>query len=315
MNPFSAVYGAAVGARNFLYEHGVVRVRKLSTPVISVGSISAGGAGKTPFVIMLGELLKQRGIAFDVLSRGYGRKSHGTLVVDPNGSPHDFGDEPILTARRLGCPAVVGESRHEAGQLAEQKFSVQLHILDDGFQHRSLARDFDIALVTAKDVTDQLLPAGRLREPLRSLLRADAVVLFGEVDRNALPSGIKNAWQVQRTLLVSDISPSNPIVFCGIARPQDFLEQIKAKGIVPAVFKAFRDHHAYSANDVRELIALRDRNHAGGFITTEKDAVNLGPILSQLGQVAIAKVSMELTQPADALDTMLALIGERSQEA
>ena len=314
MNPLSAIYEVATAARNQLYEHGVLRTHTLSAPVVSVGSISAGGAGKTPFVILLGELLKQRGIAFDLLSRGYGRKSRGALVVDPQGLPSEFGDEPILIARRLGCPVIVGESRHQAGLLAEQKFDARLHILDDGFQHRSLARDFDIALVTAKDLSDQLLPAGRLREPLSSLLRADAVVFSGEGEWAALPHGIKRIWQVQRSLIVPNV-PHNPIAFCGIARPQDFLEQLNAKGITPAAFKAFRDHRSYSAEDAHLLLALRDGKRSGGFITTEKDAVNLGPLLSQLGTVAIAKVAMELTEPADALDTMLAVIADRRGKA
>ena len=90
MNPLSALYGAGVGLRNRLYDSGALRARKLQGPVISVGSISAGGAGKTPFLIMLGELLKQRGIAFDVLSRGYGRKSKGVKLVEPTGSPQEL---------------------------------------------------------------------------------------------------------------------------------------------------------------------------------------------------------------------------------
>lgn len=312
MNLLSAIYGAATGARNRLYDRGILRTHRLSAPVISVGSISAGGAGKTPFVILLGELLKQRGIDFDVLSRGYGRKSHGARVVDPNGSSHQFGDEPLLIARRLGCPVIVGESRYQAGVLAEQKFTPQLHILDDGFQHRSLARDFDIALVTAKDLNDQLLPTGRLREPLSSLLRADAVVLSGQVDHSTLPDGIKRVWQVRRSLILPNV-PHNPIAFCGIARPQDFLKQLNAKGTTPAAFKAFRDHRSYSADDVRLLLALRDGKSSGGFITTEKDAINLGPALPQLGTIAIANVAMELVAAgnANALDTMLAVIAER----
>lgn len=314
MNPLSAIYGAATATRNYLCDRGILRQRRLSAPVVSVGSISAGGAGKTPFVILLGELLKQRGIFFDVLSRGYGRKSRGALVVDPQGLPSEFGDEPILIARRLGCPVIVGESRHQAGLLAEQKFDARLHILDDGFQHRSLTRDFDIALVTVRDLDDSLLPVGRLREPLSSLLRADAIVPSGEVERNALPGGIKRVWRVRRGLALPEV-PSNPVVLCGIARPQDFLEQLKAKGVVPVAFKTFRDHHAYAASDIRELIKLRDRNHANGFITTEKDAVNLGPALCQLGTVAIAKVVMELVEPADALDTMLAVIADRRGKA
>src|SRR5262249_8054956 len=142
---------------------------ELRGPVISVGSLSAGGAGKTPLVLLLGELLKQRQIPFDVLSRGYGRKSKGVRLVDPAGEAAEFGDEPLLIARRPGVPVVVGENRYHAGLLAEQRFGPQLHLLDDGFQHRALARDFDVVALTLVDLNDRLLPAGRLREPLTSL--------------------------------------------------------------------------------------------------------------------------------------------------
>lgn len=314
MNPLSALYGVAVAAKNALYGRGILNAYALSAPVISVGSISAGGAGKTPFVILLGELLKARDISFDVLSRGYGRKSRGALIVNPNGSPREFGDEPLLIARRLGCPVVVGESRYQAGRLAERNFNSQLHILDDGFQHRSLARDFDIVLLTARELSEQLLPAGRMREPLNSLERADAVVLCGEIDRTGLPACAKNVWQVRRSMLLRD-APSRPIAFCGIARPDDFLAQLKGMGVVPAAFKSFRDHHSYSADDIRELLALRDQHAAGGFITTEKDAVNLGPAMTKFEKVSIATVFMELASPADALDTMLSVIHERKLKA
>jgi tetraacyldisaccharide 4'-kinase len=309
VNPLSAIYGAVSGARNRLYDRGFFNTRRLSRPVVSVGSISAGGAGKTPFVILLGELLKKRGVRVDVLSRGYGRKSRGALIVDCDGSAAEFGDEPLLIARRLGCPVIVGESRYEAGVLAERKFQSQIHILDDGFQHRSLARDFDIALLTTEDCDDRLLPVGRLREPLSSLGRADVVVAFGQRP-DELRGIAKNIWHIRRSISLPD-APANPVVFCGIARPQKFLEQLKASGIVPAAVKTYRDHHAYSAADVEELLALRDRNNANGFVTTEKDAINLGDALPQLGNVAVAQVVMELIEPADALDTMLRMITER----
>src|SRR5580658_6531823 len=106
-NPLSSIYGAAVGVRNVLYDRGWFDSQALSGPVISVGNISAGGSGKTPFVILLGELLRARGIPFDVLSRGYGRKTSGVLEVDPAGLPQEFGDEPLLIARRLRVPVVV----------------------------------------------------------------------------------------------------------------------------------------------------------------------------------------------------------------
>ena len=278
MNPLSAIYGAVAGARNGLYERGLLKTRNLSRPVVSVGSISAGGAGKTPFVILLGELLKRHGISFDVLSRGYGRKSRGVLVVDGDGRPAEFGDEPLLIARRLGCPVIVGESRYEAGILAEKKFQSRIHILDDGFQHRSLARDFDIALLTPQDCVDQLLPGGRLREPLASLNRADAVVWSGSGEP---PVSGKHVLRIRRSISLPN-APSSPVVFCGIARPQKFLEQLKAAGVDPAVFKIYRDHHAYSITDIQELLVLRDRHKANGFVTTEKDAINLGAGMAQL---------------------------------
>src|SRR4051812_18617934 len=176
MNPLSALYGLVTGARNLVYDTGFFSA-KLRAPVVSVGNISVGGTGKTPFIIYLGQQLKQRGIRFDVLSRGYGRDSKGVRMVDPAGSAREYGDEPLLIARALGVPVIVGENRYHAGLLAEQRFDPQLHLLDDGFQHRQLQRDLDIVLLPEGDLKDKLLPQGRLRERLSALRRADIVVL------------------------------------------------------------------------------------------------------------------------------------------
>ena len=202
MNPLSMLFGAGVQIRNRLYDRGTLRVNRLRAPVVSIGSLSAGGAGKTPFLIMLGELLKQRGLAFDVLSRGYGRRTRGVALVDPNGLPQEFGDEPLLIARKLGVPVVVGEDRYAAGRFAEEKFGVQAHLLDDGFQHRRLARDYDIVLLTDQDLQDSLLPIGRLREPLSSLSRATAIVLMDGVASDQIPlrEG-QRLWRVSRSIV------------------------------------------------------------------------------------------------------------------
>ena len=120
MNPLSVLYGAVSGARNALYENGLIRAHRLKGPVVSVGNISVGGSGKTPFIIMLGEMLKANGIRFDVLSRGYGRQTTGVRQVDESGTAANFGDEPLLIARRLRVPVIVGESRAAAGQFAEK---------------------------------------------------------------------------------------------------------------------------------------------------------------------------------------------------
>lgn len=313
-NPLSALYGAVVASRNALYDRRILRRNSLEGPVISVGNLSAGGSGKTPFVIFLGDLLRQRGISFDVLSRGYGRKTRGVLEVDPGGLPRDFGDEPLLIARRLQVPVIVGESRHEAGKLAESKFGPQLHLLDDGFQHRGLARDFDMVLVTPEDARDRLLPAGRLRESLRSLRRADAVVLASGAAAEMFPLAGKTVWRVRRGIVLENIPP-RPVVFCGIARPQNFLLQLRAAGVDPVAEAFFRDHHAYSEKDVRDLLELKRRSEAESFITTEKDAINLGGYLEALGTLTVVRVKMELTDAANAVDTMLRVIAERRQRS
>ena len=314
MNPLATIYGGIVGARNALYDRGLLRARRLQGRVVSVGNLSAGGSGKTPFVMLLGELLKTRGIKFDVLSRGYGRKSRGVLLVDPGSRPQEFGDEPLLIARRLQVPVIVGESRYEAGRFAESRFGPQLHLLDDGFQHRGLARDFDIVLVMPQDASDRMFPAGRLREPLRSLCRTDAVVLASGASADAFHVEGKLVWRVRRGITPQNVPP-RPLVFCGIARPQNFVLQLRAANIEPVAEAFYRDHHAYTEKDIHELLTLKQQSEAGGFVTTEKDAVNLGTYLSALEPLCVVPVRMELADAANALDTMLRVIEERKRSA
>jgi len=319
MNPLTSLYGAATAFRNAMFDRGVLSSRRLEKPVVSVGNLSMGGSGKTPFVIALGELLKARGIAFDVLSRGYGRKARGVLMVESDGNAADFGDEPLLIARRLGVPVIVGENRYAAGRVAEREFQPQLHILDDGFQHRSLARDFDIVLMTERDFDDNLLPSGRLREPLSSLQRADAIVLPRDFSAHDLEikkfarSGIP-FWRMSRQISVP-AEPVGPIVFCGIARPQQFFAQVRAAGVTPAAEVEFRDHHAYNGSDIERLLTMRGKLSAGGFLTTEKDAVNLGSFSLSLQTArkpfAVATLILTLDRPADIVDAILARIAGR----
>jgi len=210
---------------------------------------------------------------------------------------------------------VVGESRYEAGRVAEQKFESQLHILDDGFQHRSLARDFDIVLMTERDFDDRLLPLGRLREPISSLKRADAIVIpqdfppkhfsVHDLTLEDFARQGKSIWRMKREIFVPDSSAA-PIVFCGIARPQQFFAQLRAAGIAPAAEPTFRDHHFYERKDIDRLLAMRDKLGASGFLTTEKDAVNLGSLQAELQPLAIASLSLTLDDPAAVVDAILA---------
>jgi len=303
-----------VSGRNALYDRCALRPKKLAGPVVSIGNISTGGSGKTPFVMLLGELLKARGIKFDVLSRGYGRQTRGVLLVDPAGLPQQFGDEPLLIARKLEVPVLVGEDRFLAGKFAESEFGPQLHLLDDGFQHRALNRDFDLVLITPQDVSDRLLPAGRLREPLTALRRADVVVLASGASPDALPALGKPVWRIRRGIIPQNV-PLRPVVFCGIARPQNFVLQLRAANIEPAAEAFYRDHHAYNEQDIHDLLALKEKSEAAGFVTTEKDAVNLGPYLSALAPLSVVPVRMHLDDADNALDTMFRVIAERKRRA
>lgn len=313
MNPLSALYGAAVSARNGLYDRGMMTVRRLDGPVVSIGNLRVGGSGKTPFLILLGELLKQRSIAFDVLSRGYRRQTQGVAIVDPAGSARDFGDEPLLIARRLGVHVIVGEDRHQAGEMAEATFGPQLHLLDDGFQHRRLARDFDIVLVADSDAQDSLLPSGRLREPIASLARADAVVLTNDTAADGLRLKDQSVWRARRDLVPPEtLEPC--FAFCGIARPQTFFAQLQAAQVVLAGTRSFPDHHRYSDEDLSDLQRLRQQAGAPAFVTTEKDAVNLVAYLRALEPIHIVPVCMSLENSGAALDAMLATIARRKQQ-
>jgi len=314
VNLFDSIFGAGVQLRNGLYDRGVLRSRRLAGPVVSVGNLSVGGSGKTPFVLLLGEILRVRGVKFDILSRGYGRKTKGVMLVDPAGTSHDFGDEPLLMARRLGAPVIVGEDRYEAGLVAEKNFGPQLHLLDDGFQHRSLARDFDIVLVSPEDTRDRLLPGGRLREPARNLSRADAIVLTSGASGESFPLDGKLVWRARRGIVPKDV-PLRPVVFCGIARPKNFLAQLRTAGIEPVAEAFYRDHHAYTERDIQELLKLRHQSEANGFVTTEKDAINLGGHMAALEPLAVVPVKMELLEAANAVDTMLRVIEERRRLA
>jgi tetraacyldisaccharide 4'-kinase len=320
MNPLSAAFGAVVKARNRLYERGLFATDRLQWPVISVGNLSVGGSGKTPFTILLGELLQERKLAFDILSRGYKRKTSGVQLVEEGGIAADYGDEPLLLAEKLHVPVVVCEDRVAAGRYAEQSFS-QLkpahgdhwyHLLDDGFQHRRLARAFDIVLVNPEDMDDQLLPLGRLREPLTALERADAIVVPESMDVARLTVFGKPIWRVQRSILIDrDKLPTRPIVICGIAKPQRFISDLRRHSVDFATTVTYDDHHAYTPSDVEHLVRLSERHKSEGFITTEKDAINLRPHRDQLPSLVVVPLQTKFVGGEAPIDHMLMTIEQR----
>ena len=316
MNPLSAIFAAGVAARNALYDRRILATRKLTRPVVRIGNLSVGGSGKTPFVIALGELLKKRGITFDVLSRGYGRSGQKLAVVDPQGTSEQFGDEPLLIARKLQVPVIVAADRYQAGLLAEEKFPSKLHLLDDAFQHRRLHRDFDIVMLPAADLDDTLLPIGRLREPLSSLRRADAVVLQAKTPElpAALATGLSRIWRVRREIITYSISARpipSVVAFCGLARPEQFFASLRNAGIGVLDTVAFPDHHRYTKQDVDRLCALRKSCGAVGLITTEKDHVKLKAFSVELQPLQIAVLRMQIDSPENVVADLLSALAQR----
>ncbi len=309
--PLVPLYWAGLMAERALrLRFGLGRRRRLGTPVISVGSCSAGGAGKTPVVALLAEVLATEGLRVAVLSRGYGRRSAAVERVLPSGDAARFGDEPLMLSRQSEAAVYVGADRYAAGLLAEREMSgcgPLVFLLDDGFQHRRLERALDVVLLTAEDVRDHLLPAGNLREPLSAVRRADVVVLREEEPglarvvaelcrRRRMPA----IWVIRRRLVVRDQAtlPKRALAFCGIARPEGFSTMLAAMGCVPVALAAFRDHHASRAADVERLVRMAAENGADGFVTTEKDAVKLTAAmrarLMEAGPLVVVGLEAEL---------------------
>jgi tetraacyldisaccharide 4'-kinase len=303
-------------------------------------------------VIALAELLRGRGRNVDVLSRGYGREGSGVERVDAvaEDAARRFGDEPVLIARHARVPVWVGKERFAAGAAAEAgevrpqgpgaesessrpregpglkpaatpndktsglQGSVRaVHLLDDGFQHRQLARMVDVVVVTADDLDDALLPAGNRRERLAAVRRADVVVLREE-ERVRVEARVRAlmregalVWSVRRRLMLPVAaerlsSGPRPVAFCAIARPEGFWAMLKAAGCGVVERVGFADHHAYSVADVGRLVEIARGCSATGFLTTAKDHVKLSRAmidrLREVGPVDVMKLEAKFVDEA-----------------
>ena len=333
--PFTVPYGIGARFKNCAYDRRWLQPRKLSWPVISVGNLSVGGSGKTPLVLLLADQLSQRGWYVDVLSRGYGRSSNDVAHVDAAGTPEGFGDEPLLMARH-GLSVYVGAHRYDPGQLAENEAepaslsSRRLHILDDGFQHRKLARTVDIVLLQRADLQGLLLPAGRLREPLSGLHRADICILRAEdadlservrqlMGQHGQTSDPARVWIVERrtTLPADAISSSSALAFCAIGDATGFFDSLRHAGLTLQTTIAFRDHHVYNRNDISRLKAMARNSGANCFVTTEKDSVRLPRELrAELEKhvpLLIAGLELRLQQEKRCIDGLESLLQDRLQ--
>ena len=343
MIPFSAVYGLAVAIRNWFFDIGILRITQLRVPVISVGNITAGGTGKTPFVELVVRKLQARGRKPAVLSRGYGRTTRGYLLVagadKETINSREGGDEPVELAQSLrGTAIAVCENRVEGAQRLLAETSADCIVLDDGFQHRYLHRDLNIVLLTAREILsgERLLPAGNRRERRSSLSRADVVVIskckntqnFEEAakrldgwDRHKLvgirlvPASLRNALSVE--CVDRHSAQKTPVLaFCGVGDPDSFADSVAGYGCEIVSAKIYPDHHQYSPSDLKVLQEEFSKHSATMTITTRKDVVRLTTLGVKLEEflkgvnLHVLEVVQEFLAGEEVIDTMLARIAQ-----
>ena len=281
----------------------LLRRRSLPVPVLSVGNVTVGGTGKTPFTLWLARHFRQRGFRPAILSRGYGGSESrtGPALVEPEDrdAAVRFGDEPVLMAKRLGdIPVWIGRDRRESGCRAVERSGANILLLDDGFQHIALHRDVDIVLLDAENPfgNGKLLPGGSLREPVRSLERADVFLLTradspeAAADTRSLLESLfpgKPIFECTHRITSCRFGLDGPrlrletlkgrpvVAFAGIAHPESFFKGIETLGMTPVGVVPYPDHHSYGPGDLRFLPETVQELGAQFLVTTEKDAVRL----------------------------------------
>jgi tetraacyldisaccharide 4'-kinase len=304
--PLAAGFRLGVAVRRVAYRGGWLKTRRLSRPVVSVGNITTGGTGKTPFVAYIARRLLAHGFRPGILTRGYGRRRGAGLVAlgpdrERDANPRQVGDETALLAKMLPeVPIVVCADRFRGGRVAEERFDVNVHILDDGFQHWGLERDVDIVtLDVTQPLSDwELLPAGRQRETCGALERAQVIVFTRTElgDPEPMEEGVRQinpraAMFHARTRLRELVDVANGRAFppeafagervmaiCATGNPAAFFADMRKWGYVVAAEQSFRDHHVYRHDDLLPIVRSAAKFDAKAIVTTEKDAMNLPPL-------------------------------------
>ncbi len=302
--PFGPLYGAAMSLRELFYHYNVFRSHRLPVPVISVGNLTMGGTGKTPMVSMLAKTLRDWGYHPAIISRGYRGTASGKANTISKGmgpllSVKEAGDEPFLLATTLEDVVILtGKKRIFPAQKAVMDYQADILILDDGFQHMAIRRDINIVLFNSTTLAgnSRIFPAGDLREPIKSLRRADIFVLTGVNDETlaratAFAKLLESKFPAIPVYYVKNFPPRlydykgqmispgqvvGPVVaFSGIAEPQRFFHSLKQQSISLAATKTFGDHVNYEEKELYEIRQMITKVQAGSLITTLKDQVKL----------------------------------------
>lgn len=323
----SAFYFPIITFRNWLYDHGVFKERRLPCPVISVGNITVGGTGKTPCVMMLARMLQQKGFRPAVISRGYGGNSRDIVNVVSDGEKilldgEMAGDEPVLMAKSLrGIPVLTGAKRIVTGKTSIEKFAANVLICDDAMQHRQIFRDINLVLLDNSVLKNRqhLLPRGRLREPVSGIKRASAVLLTRADEGAHISKLIADVLEAEKIPVfssvhsavaivsadgsvskpVSELKGKNVCAFCGIANPGSFEKTLLTAGARILSFDIFPDHHHFKKHELEKLEAGFMRQNANYLLTTEKDVMRLQKQTEFLKAVSFVRIDMEMTDPDD----------------
>ncbi len=329
-----AVFRAAVAVRGALYDRGLLASARVAAPVVSVGNLAVGGAGKTPAALAIAARLLRRGLRVALLSRGYGASRRDARVVSDGarlllGAP-EAGDEPALVARRLpGLAVLCGPRRADLARTAIGELGVDVLLLDDGFQHRALARDLDVVVLDAADAfgNGRLLPAGPNREP-RAALRRAGLLWLSRVD-GAEPAALERLralaleatgraavesrhapvevldGRLERGLGLGALRGARAYLLAGIARPEGFRRTAAALGAEVAGERWFPDHHPFTEAELRDTLAAAERARCEVVVTTEKDAVRLPPGVAGDGRLRVVRIDAAVVAGEQVLEEAL----------
>ena len=327
-------FRAGVAVRSALHESGLARPAVAPVPVISIGNLTVGGAGKTPVTLAVAERLRARGRNVAILSRGYGARRGGARVVGDGRrvllTEEEAGDEPLLLARRLSGAAVLcGPRRADLAARAVGELGADVLVLDDGFQHRALARDLDVVVLDAASPTGngRLLPRGPNREPWDALGRAHLAWISradqaGAPEVEALRTRLLRATgrpPVESRHAVRDVLDGvltrafgagaldgrRVLLLCALARPDGFRRTLSAMGAQVVAERVFRDHHRFTPDELEEALRAAGEARCDAVATTEKDAVRLPARIATDPRWRVVRIDVELLAGADELDRLL----------
>jgi tetraacyldisaccharide 4'-kinase len=324
------LYDKVVTLRNLLFDRGVLRIHRMNCPVISVGNLTMGGTGKTPMVVWLASLFSKEGYRVGIVSRGYGGVESGRILVVSDS--HNIlveqaisGDEPLMLARRLpGIPVLCSTKRVEAAKAAIDKFNCNAVILDDGFQHRYLARDLDIVMLDSSNPfgSGWVFPRGTMREKAAALERAQVLVLSrfdGSKNAEKTYHDLQRQWP-DKTIVtathrpirifsaadhgersLSSLTELRLAAFAGIARPNDFFQSVGSLGARLVYTAAFPDHYPLTSELLASLVREASDFKPELWLTTEKDWVRLPQMLPQGMELWVMAMEIDLDRDSSQL--------------